>query len=98
MVINDSFGRPWRQGTAGVAIGAAGLPALIDLRGRLDLYGRRLEVSVIGFADEVAAAASLLMGQADEALPAILIRGLRWSAPELAAASIIRPPNEDLFR
>jgi len=98
VVINDSFGRPWRQGTAGVAIGAAGLPALIDLRGRPDLFGRRLEVSVIGFADEVAAAASLVMGQANEALPVVLIRGLRWSAPESTAASIVRPPNEDLFR
>jgi coenzyme F420-0:L-glutamate ligase/coenzyme F420-1:gamma-L-glutamate ligase len=98
VVINDSFGRPWRQGTVGVAIGVAGLPALIDLRGRPDLFGRKLEVSIIGFADEVAAAASLLMGQADEALPAVLIRGLRWSAPESAAASIVRPPNEDLFR
>src|SRR6202020_2215025 len=98
VVINDSFGRAWRQGTAGVAIGAAGLPALIDLRGRPDLFGRKLEVSVIGFADEIAAAASLLMGQADEALPAVLIRGLRWSAPESTAASIVRSPNEDLFR
>jgi coenzyme F420-0:L-glutamate ligase/coenzyme F420-1:gamma-L-glutamate ligase len=98
VVINDSFGRPWRQGTAGVAIGAAGLPALIDLRGRPDLFGRRLEVSVIAFADEIASAASLLMGQADEARPAVLIRGLRWSAPESGAASIVRSPNEDLFR
>ncbi len=98
VVINDSFGRAWRQGTAGVAIGAAGLPALIDLRGRPDLFGRTLEVSVIGFADEVAAAASLVMGQADEAAPVVLIRGLRWSAPESTAASIIRPSNEDLFR
>ena len=62
VVINDSFGRPWRQGTAGVAIGVAGLPALVDLRGRPDLFGRKLEVSVIGFADEVAAAASLADG------------------------------------
>ena len=98
VVINDSFGRPWRQGTAGVAIGVAGLPALIDLRGRPDLFGRKLEVSVIGFADEIAAAASLVMGQADEAAPVVLIRGLRWSAPESTAASIIRSPNEDLFR
>jgi coenzyme F420-0:L-glutamate ligase / coenzyme F420-1:gamma-L-glutamate ligase len=98
VVINDSFGRPWRQGTAGVAIGAAGLPALIDLRGRPDLFGRTLEASVIGFADEVAAAASLLMGQADEATPIVLIRGLRWSAPESSAATILRSPNEDLFR
>jgi coenzyme F420-0:L-glutamate ligase / coenzyme F420-1:gamma-L-glutamate ligase len=98
VVINDSFGRAWRQGTAGVAIGAAGLPALIDLRGRPDLFGRKLEVSFIGFADEVAAAASLVMGQADEAEPVVLIRGLRWSAPESTAASLIRPSNEDLFR
>ena len=98
VVINDSFGRAWRQGTTGVAIGAAGLPALIDLRGRPDLFGRTLEVSVIGFADEVAAAASLVMGQADEAAPVVLIRGLRWSAPESTAASLIRPSNEDLFR
>jgi coenzyme F420-0:L-glutamate ligase/coenzyme F420-1:gamma-L-glutamate ligase len=98
VVINDSFGRAWRQGTAGIAIGVAGLPALIDLRGRPDLFGRKLEVSIIGFADEVAAAASLVMGQADEAAPVVLIRGLRWSAPESTAASIIRSPNEDLFR
>ena len=98
VVINDSFGRPWRQGTVGVAIGVAGLPALIDLRGEPDLFGRRLEVTVVGFADEVAAAASLLMGQADEAQPVVLIRGLSWSAPQSTAASIIRPPHEDLFR
>ena len=98
VVINDSFGRPWRQGTAGVAIGVAGLPALIDLRGRPDLFGRKLEVSVVGFADEIAAAASLVMGQADEASPVVLIRGLRWCAPESPAASILRSPNEDLFR
>jgi coenzyme F420-0:L-glutamate ligase / coenzyme F420-1:gamma-L-glutamate ligase len=98
VVINDSFGRAWRQGTAGVAIGVAGLPALIDLRGRPDLFGRTLEFSVLGFADEVAAAASLLMGQADEATPVVLIRGLRWSAPVSTAASLIRPSNEDLFR
>jgi coenzyme F420-0:L-glutamate ligase/coenzyme F420-1:gamma-L-glutamate ligase len=98
VVINDSFGRPWRQGTVGVAIGIAGLPAAVDLRAQPDLFGRKLEVSIIGFADEVAAAASLLMGQADEALPAVLIRGLHWSAPESTAASLVRPPSEDLFR
>ena len=98
VIINDSFGRPWRQGTVGVAIGVAGLPALIDLRGQPDLFGRKLEATVIGYADEIAAAASLLMGQADEATPAVLIRGLSWSAPQSTAASIIRSPNEDLFR
>lgn len=98
VVINDSFGRVWRQGTVGVAIGAAGLPALIDLRGRPDLFGRKLEATLIGFADEVAAAASLLMGQADEGQPVALIRGLSWSAPASTAASMIRPQSEDLFR
>jgi coenzyme F420-0:L-glutamate ligase/coenzyme F420-1:gamma-L-glutamate ligase len=82
----------------GVAIGVAGLPAVVDLRGQPDLFGRKLEVSVIGFADEVAAAASLLMGQADEALPVVLIRGLSWSVPQSTAASLVRPPHEDLFR
>ena len=98
VVINDSFGRPWRQGTMGVAIGAAGLPALIDLRGKPDLFGRTLEASVVGFADEIAAAASLVMGQADEASPVVLIRGLRWSAPHSTAASLVRSASEDLFR
>jgi coenzyme F420-0:L-glutamate ligase/coenzyme F420-1:gamma-L-glutamate ligase len=98
IVINDSFGRPWRKGTVGVAIGVAGLPAVVDLRGRPDLFGRSLEVSVIGFADEVAAAGSLVMGQANEAKPVVLIRGLCWSAPQSMAASLVRPSHEDLFR
>jgi coenzyme F420-0:L-glutamate ligase/coenzyme F420-1:gamma-L-glutamate ligase len=98
VIINDSFGRAWRRGTAGVAIGAAGLPSLIDLRGSPDLFGRTLEVSVIGFADEIAAAASLLMGQADEARPVVLVRGLSWTAPDSPAAELVRPPQEDLFR
>lgn len=98
VVINDSFGRPWRRGTAGVAIGAAGLPSLVDLRGQPDLFGRRLEVSIVGFADEIAAAASLLQGQAAEASPVVVLRGLRWSAPDLPAAELVRPPQEDLFQ
>lgn len=98
VVINDSFGRAWRRGTSGVAIGAAGLPTLLDLRGRPDLFGRRLEVSISGFADEIAAAASLLMGQADEAQPAVLLRGLRWDAPAGTAHDLVRPAAEDLFR
>jgi coenzyme F420-0:L-glutamate ligase/coenzyme F420-1:gamma-L-glutamate ligase len=98
VIINDSFGRAWRRGTVGVAIGAAGLPTLIDLRGQPDLFGRTLEVSIIGFVDEIAAAASLLMGQADEARPVVLVRGLRWSAPESPASAVVRPAEEDLFR
>ena len=98
VIISDSFGRPWRRGTAGVAIGAAGLPSLIDLRGSPDLFGRTLEVSIIGFADEIAGAASLLQGQADEARPVVVVRGLTWSAPETNVAELIRPPEEDLFQ
>jgi coenzyme F420-0:L-glutamate ligase/coenzyme F420-1:gamma-L-glutamate ligase len=98
VIVSDSFGRAWRRGTVGVAIGAAGLPALIDLRGKPDLFGRTLEVSIIGYADEIAAAASLLQGQADEARPVVLVRGLRWSAPDAPASELIRPPQEDLFR
>ena len=98
VIISDSFGRPWRKGTVGVAIGAAGLPAFVDLRGQPDLFGRQLLVTETGFADEIAAAAGLLMGQADEAVPMVLIRGFAWSAPELPAAALIRPAEHDLFR
>ena len=98
VIICDSFGRPWRKGTVGVALGAAGLPALIDLRGQPDLFGRELLVTETGFADEIAAAAGLVMGQADEAVPMVLVRGLRWSAPEVAAAALIRAAEHDLFR
>jgi coenzyme F420-0:L-glutamate ligase / coenzyme F420-1:gamma-L-glutamate ligase len=96
-VISDSFGRPWRRGTAGVAIGCAGLPSLIDLRGQPDLFGRTLEVSIIGFADEIAAAASLLQGQAAEGQPVVVVRGLTWTAPDASVADLLRPPQEDLF-
>ena len=98
VIISDSFGRAWRKGTVGVALGAAGLTALIDLRGRPDLFGRELLVTETGFADEIAAAAGLLMGQADEAIPMVLVRGLGWSAPEVPAAALIRPAEHDLFR
>jgi coenzyme F420-0:L-glutamate ligase / coenzyme F420-1:gamma-L-glutamate ligase len=98
VIINDSFGRAWRRGTVGIALGTAGLPALLDLRGDPDIYGRPLRVSEIGFADEIAAAASLLMGQADEGLPIILVRGLRWSAQSNPAAALVRNAEEDLFR
>jgi coenzyme F420-0:L-glutamate ligase / coenzyme F420-1:gamma-L-glutamate ligase len=98
IVISDSFGRPWRRGTVGVAIGSAGLPSLIDLRGQPDLFGRTLEVSIIGFADEIAAAASLLQGQAAEAQPVVVLRGLTWLAPDAPVADMVRPPEEDLFQ
>jgi coenzyme F420-0:L-glutamate ligase / coenzyme F420-1:gamma-L-glutamate ligase len=98
VVITDSFGRAWRRGTAGVAIGAAGLPALLDLRGNPDLFGRTLQVSITGFADEIAAAASLVMGQGDEAQPVVLVRGLAWKAPANPASELVRPASEDMFR
>lgn len=98
VIISDSFGRPFRSGTAGVAIGSAGLPALLDLRGEPDLFGRELAVSISAFADEIAAAASLLMGQGAEGLPAVLVRGLDWSDPPTTAAELIRSGEEDLFR
>jgi len=98
VIISDSFGRPWRKGTVGVALGAAGLPAFVDLRGHADLFGRELLVTETGFADEIAAAAGLLMGQADEAVPMVLVRGLTWSAPDQPGAALIRPAEHDLFR
>jgi coenzyme F420-0:L-glutamate ligase/coenzyme F420-1:gamma-L-glutamate ligase len=98
VVISDSFGRPWRVGTVGVAIGCAGFPATLDLRGQLDLFGRPLRVTVVGHADEIASAASVLMGQASEALPVILVRGLALRAVHQPAAALIRPPQQDLFR
>jgi coenzyme F420-0:L-glutamate ligase / coenzyme F420-1:gamma-L-glutamate ligase len=98
VIISDSFGRAWRRGTCGIAIGAAGLPSLIDMRGQPDLFGRTLEVTIVGFADEIAAAASLLQGQAAEAQPVVLVRGLDWAAPVAPAAALVRPLEEDLFR
>jgi coenzyme F420-0:L-glutamate ligase/coenzyme F420-1:gamma-L-glutamate ligase len=98
VVISDSFGRPWRVGTVGVAIGCAGFPATLDLRGQKDMFGRPLRVTVVGHADEIAAAASLIMGQGSEARPVILVRGLRSRVPHQPAAALIRPQQEDLFR
>jgi coenzyme F420-0:L-glutamate ligase / coenzyme F420-1:gamma-L-glutamate ligase len=102
VVINDSFGRPWRLGTTGVAIGAAGLPSLWDRRGDLDLFGRKLLTSQQAVADEIAGAASLLQGQADEGRPIVLIRGLTFpfkDQPEHCPASdLVRDIKEDLFR
>ena len=97
VVISDSFGRPWRVGTVGVAIGCAGLPATLDLRGQADMFGRPLRVTVVGHADEIASAASLLMGQGNEARPVILVRGLGPRAPHQPAAALIRPRQQDLF-
>jgi coenzyme F420-0:L-glutamate ligase/coenzyme F420-1:gamma-L-glutamate ligase len=97
VIVNDSFGRPWRRGTCGVAIGCAGLPALLDLRGRPDRFGRALRTSEVATADEVAAAASLVMGQAAEGIPAVVVRGLPAWERAGSAADLIRPEAQDLF-
>jgi coenzyme F420-0:L-glutamate ligase/coenzyme F420-1:gamma-L-glutamate ligase len=98
VIINDSHGRAWRNGTVGVAIGASGVPALLDLRGRPDLFGRALRITQVGLADELAAAASLLMGQADEGCPIVLIHGAQHEPREGRASELVRPKELDLFR
>src|SRR5436305_7738593 len=98
VIISDSFGRAWRRGTCGVAIGAAGLPSLMDMRGSPDLFGRELQVSITGHADEIAAAASLVMGQGAEGQPVGIVRGLTWRGPDNGASELVRPAAEDMFR
>jgi coenzyme F420-0:L-glutamate ligase/coenzyme F420-1:gamma-L-glutamate ligase len=98
VVVSDSAGRAWRNGVVGLALGAAGLPALEDLRGRNDLEGRPLEVTQVGLADAIASAAELLMGEADEGRPAVLVRGVQWRGTPVTAAALIREREQDLFR
>lgn len=98
VIINDSFGRPWRNGVVGVALGAAGVPALWNLVGAPDLFGRPMRVTEVALADQIASAASLLMGEADEGLPAVHIRGLTWPAECVPASSLVRPREMDMFR
>jgi len=98
VLIIDSLGRAWRNGTVGVALGAAGLPALLDLRGTPDLFGRELRSTELGIADEIAAAASLLMGQAGEGTPVVLLRGLNLPDADGSADDLIRARELDLFR
>lgn len=98
VVISDSFGRPWRKGVTGVALGAAGLPSLRNLVGEPDLFGRALRVSEHAAADDIASAASLLMGQGAEGLPVVHLRGLRYDAPDLPASALLRPKHQDVFR
>lgn len=98
VIINDSFGRPWRNGVVGVALGAAGLPALESLIGSPDLFGRPMKVTEVAVADELAAAASLVMGQGAEGLPVVHVRGFKSHAPENNAAALCRPKDRDMFR
>lgn len=98
VIVSDSHGRAWRFGTVGVAIGVAGLHPLSDLRGQPDLTGRPLQITEVGTADELAAAAGLLMGQAGEQRPAVLVRGATFKAGEGRLGEILRPKGQDLFR
>ncbi len=98
ILISDSLGRAWRLGTVGVALGVAGVEGLSDLRGCDDLFGRELRVTEVGLGDEIAAAASLLQGQAGEGRPVVLVRGLHRNDPDGSAAALIRPKSLDLFR
>jgi len=98
VIINDSVGRPWRLGTTGIAIGSAGILPLRDLRGREDLFGGKLQVSQTADIDALAGAAGLLMGEADDGTPVILIRGYRTKTSSEGAAALLRPPAEDMFR
>ena len=98
VLIIDGFGRAWRNGVTGTAIGVAGLPALIDLRGNKDREGRTLKVTQVAAADELAAAASLVMGQADEGTPAVLVRGFPYALRDSSVKELLRPEAEDLFR
>ena len=97
-LVSDSVGRPWRNGTVGLALGCAGLPALEDLRGHPDLHGRLLEVSQTGLADAIASAAVLVMGEGDEALPLARVRGVRRHGPPAPARALLRPREQDVFR
>ena len=98
IIINDSHGRAWRNGTVGVALGSAGLPALLDLRGRPDIFGTDLKITQVGLADEIAAAASLLMGQGNEMRPVVHVRGVPYPLSEGKASDLLRNKQEDLFR
>lgn len=97
VVISDSFGRPFRFGSVGIAVGAAGLPPLFDQRGKRDLFGRALDHTVTALADQVAAAADLVAGQADEGRGVVLVRGLRFDPDETGAAAIVRPADQDVY-
>ncbi len=98
VILSDSHGRPFRLGNMGVAIGVAGMPALLDLRGRTDLFGRVLKMSIQAYADEVASAANLLSGEAAEGRPVVLVRGLNFPLQEGHASDYNRPLETDLYR
>mgnify|MGYP003571074817 CR=1 FL=1 len=98
VLITDSIGRPWRLGTTGIALGSAGILPLRDLRGNRDMFGHELMVSETADADSLASAACLLMGEADNATPVVLIRGFECIDTQLDSRQLLRPEKEDLFR
>ena len=98
ILIIDSHGRAWREGTVGITIGIAGVPGLVDMRGEPDLFGRTLQITQVGAADELAAAASLMMGQAAEGTPAVHVRGFPYPLREGNLGELLRPKEQDLFR
>ncbi len=98
VLIIDSHGRAWREGTVGVAIGLAGLPGIVDLRGQPDLFGRELRATILGAADELAAGASLVMGQAGEGYPAVHVRGFPYALRDGNLSELLRPKERDEFR
>ena len=98
VLIIDSHGRAWREGTVGLTIGVSGLPTLVDLRGQPDLFGFKLQITQVGAADELAAAASLMMGQAAEGTPAVHVRGFPYPLQEGKLNELLRPKEQDLFR
>jgi coenzyme F420-0:L-glutamate ligase/coenzyme F420-1:gamma-L-glutamate ligase len=98
VMIIDSHGRAWRLGTVGLAIGLSGLPGLVDLRGRVDLFGYTLRITQVGVADELAAAASLVMGQAAEGTPVVHVRGFPYPLRDATLRELLRPKDQDLFR
>lgn len=98
VLIIDSHGRAWRNGTVGITIGLSGLPGLVDLRGRPDIFGFRLQITQVGAADELAAAASLVMGQAAEMQPVVLVRGFPYPMREANLNELLRLEMDDLFR
>jgi coenzyme F420-0:L-glutamate ligase/coenzyme F420-1:gamma-L-glutamate ligase len=98
VLIIDSHGRAWRMGTVGVAIGLAGLPGLVDMRGWPDLFDFRLQITQVAAADELAAAASLVMGQSAEGVPLVHVRGFPYPLCESSLDELLRPREQDLFR
>jgi coenzyme F420-0:L-glutamate ligase/coenzyme F420-1:gamma-L-glutamate ligase len=98
VLIIDSHGRPWRHGTVGVTIGISGFPGLVDLRGEIDLFGYAMKVTQVGASDELAAAASLMMGQVAEGTPVVHVRGFPYPFRESSLGELLRPEEEDMFR